>query len=418
MNITAATISITPTKKTTLGCNGSITTPYTAIDSDLEINAIRLIQDETNIFIITVDTLFVTNIMIDELISTLSPKYNLKKEQFMIIASHTHYAPFLDNHKPNLGTVDPDYYVFFMKKLVAIVKTLLNQIPQSVDIYYSDIETKDIMINRRKKAWLLRKKLLPWKTMSIYPNPNESIDNKLRLLQFCNPNTGKPLALSWNMACHPVMIHSPLHLSAHFPANIRSYLRQNHNDVPILFLQGFSGDIRPNNQPKPQSLIQKIETKINHQRPFQDFTKTSYQKWLKNLIAHFEKLSKKSSQKLNLTTIKTTSHNYQLDKIWDGPTSNQTLRFSAIYLDQKTVIIGVSAEVVAFYSLQIQKQFPELTIIPVGYMGSVFGYWPTLKMISEGGYEVKGFKHKFSLNGQFKKTVESCFSQAMKLILS
>ena len=50
-------------------------------------------------------------------------------------------------------------------------------------------------------------------------------------------------------------------------------------------------------------------------------------------------------------------------------------------------------------------------------MGTVFGYWPSQKMLTEGGYEVNGFKSFFSLNGKFiKASIESVFFKAIEEI--
>ena len=109
MKISFASYNITPQIKTTLGCNGDITKEYESIDSDIEINAIRLIQNNLNTLIISVDTLFVTNEIKAIVMDYLQDQLPLKEEQVFISASHTHYAPFLDASKPNLGTVDDAY---------------------------------------------------------------------------------------------------------------------------------------------------------------------------------------------------------------------------------------------------------------------------------------------------------------------
>ncbi|MBA94304.1 MAG: hypothetical protein CMP21_00865 [Rickettsiales bacterium] len=414
--ITTASQTITPKFKTTLGCNGSIKEPYTCIDSDLEINAIRLIQDKTDMFIITVDTLFVTNDMIGEVITTLSPNYHLKKEQFMIIASHTHYAPFLDKTKPNLGTVDPKYYIFFIKKLVSIVKILLDQIPKPVDIYYSETETNNIMISRRKKTWILRKKIIFQKIMTNYPNNLSTIDSKLRLIKYCDPQSKKTLAIAWNMACHPVMYPSSNHLTSHFPADIRTHLRKKVTAIPILFLQGFAGDIKPKNHLKALTLKNKIKTIINKQAPFRDFTKTAYKHWIQSITQTLDKLLP-NSKKIKPTSLNLQTYQCSLKEIWDSPSNDQILTVKAFYLNKSTIILGISAEIVSAFSIKLKTMFPNITIIPIGYMGSVFGYWPTQSMLKEGGYEVTGFLSGFSINGSFKNSVETCFETMIKRVM-
>ena len=85
---------------------------FESIDSDIEINAIRLMQNNTNVLIISVDTLFVTNEIKTFAIDHLKDRLPLNEDQVFIAASHTHYAPFLDASKPNLGAVDDEYLVF------------------------------------------------------------------------------------------------------------------------------------------------------------------------------------------------------------------------------------------------------------------------------------------------------------------
>ena len=79
----------------------------------------------------------------------------------------------------------------------------------------------------------------------------------------------------------------------------------------------------------------------------------------------------------------------------------------------------MSAEVVSAYSLKIQAMFPNKIIMPVGCVGSVFGYWPTRKMLKEGGYEVVKFKKKFSLEGDFiEENIEGMLSGSVSRMLS
>ena len=79
------------------------------------------------------------------------------------------------------------------------------------------------------------------------------------------------------------------------------------------------------------------------------------------------------------------------------------IHFHAIALSKTHVILGVSAEVVSLYSLELQQRYPNKIIIPVGCVGTVFGYWPTKKMLKEGGYEVNGFKKAFHLRANLIK---------------
>ena len=254
--------------------------------------------------------------------------------------------------------------------------------------------------------------------MTNYPNNHTLIDSKLRLIKYCDPHSKKPLAILWNMACHPVMYHSPNHLSGHFPSDIRTSLRKTLTNVPILFLQGFAGDIKPKNHPKAVTLKNKIKTIINNQAPFRNFTKKSYLNWHQSITNTINQLLLSNSKKIENPALKIQTHQCPLTEILDTPSTNQTLTIHAIYLNKNTIILGVSAEIVSAYSLTLQSLFPDMTIIPAGYMGSVFGYWPTKSMLREGGYEVNGFLTGFSITGSFKNSIETCFKTMVNKIIS
>ena len=58
LEISSHRVNITPSKKTPLAGIGHRVGSYHKIDSDLEINGVRLVQNNIETFIISVDTLF------------------------------------------------------------------------------------------------------------------------------------------------------------------------------------------------------------------------------------------------------------------------------------------------------------------------------------------------------------------------
>ena len=65
------------------------------------------------------------------------------------------------------------------------------------------------------------------------------------MLTFSDP-TDRPIAVLWSYACHPVGFPARTRVSADFPGVVRRALRDAHGaELPVLFLQGFAGDVRP-----------------------------------------------------------------------------------------------------------------------------------------------------------------------------
>lgn len=415
MKIATSTCCITPEKKVTLGCNGYNFMPFESIDSDIEINAIRLMQNNTNVLIISVDTLFVTNEIKMFAIDHLKDKLPLNEDQVFIAASHTHYAPFLDASKPNLGSVDDEYMVFFKSQLSLLLDNLVQAELIECDLIYGESESDGVSVGRRKYAWGFWKRFILTKSMRIFPNSKTPIDSTVRTFKFIDKRTGKPVAILWNFACHPVMYHNPKHITAHFPGDVREEIREILGDIPVMFLQGFSGDIRPFNT-GGSSLKEKFLGILNKESGFKTFSDASYGQWVKKITGNvIGCINNKKSQikdlalRVNLTKCST-------KQFVEG--SDQPVIFQSIELSGEHIILGVSAEVVSKYALELQKIYPNKTMIPVGCVGTVFGYWPTKEMLKEGGYEVNNFKKGFSFKGDFnKEAIENVFFESIKKII-
>ena len=415
LNITSASISISPDFSVSLGCNGFIHEQHDQIDHELEINAILLRQSDEMVLIISVDTLFVSEELKDWVIDIANPILDINKEQIFIVATHTHYAPFLVNNKPNLGKVDDQYIAYFKQQLEALINGLLEEPQMDVDVRICIKKTNGLSVGRRKKVWHLRKGILPWRSIQIFPNEETDIDTNLSLLKFYKKNSDDVLAVIWNWACHPVQYHSPKNITAHFPGEIRDHIRnKTQQKIPVVFLQGFSGDSRPNIiQKKPMSIKEKLIVALNKAYGFTSFTKNSYTEWVRKLIVKVEDTwSCDDSQTLDIN-IKTRNSSISLDSI-RTQANHSNVEFQLIQLSDNVMLIGVGAEIVSDYAIKLRKDYPEVNILPVGCLGSVFGYWPTKKMIKEKGYEVTGFLNGFSLKGKFRGNVEQTFNETIK----
>ncbi|MEK9727559.1 MAG: hypothetical protein VW397_05585 [Candidatus Margulisiibacteriota bacterium] len=414
MKVASSFCDITPNQKTTLGCNEHIEQPFNDIDSSLELNAIRLNKGEVDTFIISVDTLFVTNEIKQYIVDYLNEQIMIQPEHVFLCASHTHYAPFLDPEKPNLGALDKNYEIFFKKQLHTLLDELMSKPLTDVDIVFNESITSDIAVSRRKKSWGFWKRIILRKWMRLFPNREEPIDTKIRTFKLVKKNSHYVMAIMWNFACHPVMYHSQLNVSSHFPGDIRTKIRDKNQGIPVVFLQGFSGDIRPLNTEKPITYKEKILARLNQENEFKSFTKDSYSTWVNKLNEQVVNCLSKGeilNSKLKIRIMK-----FNQDEILAHGQGDIYMHF--IELSDKHLILGVSAEVVSSYAMKLQQSYPEKKIVPVGCMGSVFGYWPSSKMLNEGGYEVVGFKSKFGLNAKFKsKALENVFFKHTKQIL-
>jgi hypothetical protein len=79
----------------------------------------------------------------------------------------------------------------------------------------------------------------------------------------------------------------------------------------------------------------------------------------------------------------------------------QVLRFGDTF-----TLVGISGEVVVDYSHRLRREFPEEALWNAGYCNDVFAYLPSMRILTEGGYEADASIIYYGLPTRFAPAVE------------
>jgi hypothetical protein len=79
----------------------------------------------------------------------------------------------------------------------------------------------------------------------------------------------------------------------------------------------------------------------------------------------------------------------------------QVLRFGDSF-----TLVAISGEVVVDYSHRLRRELPEETLWVAGYCNDVFAYLPSMRILTEGGYEADFNLIYYGLPTRFAPTVE------------
>ena len=246
-------------------------------------------------------------------------------------------------------------------------------------------------------------------------------DRELRLLRV-EDEAGCLLSVIWGVSCHPTEWPQILELSSDYPGGVREALRAHLGaELPVLFLQGFCGDLRP---PATGRWVRKgrwtrrlllLATSFVNGPYFVGFTPKEYRAWVEGIAACAQRGADEAANSAPLVT-KLILHRASMALSvlgLSGETSALTLHW--FDLAERLRVVGISAEPCWEYAKLVRSAFPGKTIWPVGYVDSVFGYLPTQSMLSEGGYEVMGFGHAFGIKGEFVSNLDRVVTE---LVLS
>jgi len=236
--------------------------PFTSQSDPLEINVLLIKCELRKIILISTDLLYVTDEIKNKILNNIEPKYGFDKDSLFIASSHTHFAPGVDPAKSRLGTVDSEYIEYFIKKTNLLIHKVILQKPEKVNLKFC-IGQANHSVNRRLKGWILKRGRIPKRGVRFAPNKEGHNDESIDSLIFEGLNK-KIVCVLWSYACHPTCFPDLLAVSSDYPGVVRREIRRKFkNKIPVLFFQGFSGNIRPFIVKKPKNIKERIKRKNN-----------------------------------------------------------------------------------------------------------------------------------------------------------
>ena len=238
MLFTHKTIDITPDQPLSLAGWSSRIDPYTSIDSKLEANLALFKQDAEYILIVCIDSLFVSNQLRNTILRELRAiNIPLQNESLLIYASHTHFAPNIDELKPDLGKPNLTYINNTFQKIAFAATELFNIGGKEISVVYNK-GAFEHTIDRRRKTWHRGLNPFNWNfSIEIGPNPLSKINKDLHFIRFYYKD--KCIGILWTIACHPVDYKNFNACSANYIGFIRQKLRQMYgNDCLYSFFKG------------------------------------------------------------------------------------------------------------------------------------------------------------------------------------
>lgn len=212
------------------GCSlGGYGPGYQSISTgDLEVNTVELCAS-IGFSLTSIDTLYPGQ-LVDSFPSHL------------ICATHTHYSPMIDSKKPLVGDYDPAALEKWEKAIENMLHTSFSVRIKRVLEYRA---TVDHTIYRRFDSQGNSFERYSNPFIGMFPNKVETVDQTIRIFVFFDDASQASYCLVWH-CCHPVSRSRRDVISSDYVGIIRTSLRERFGDIPVLFLLGPSGDIRPN----------------------------------------------------------------------------------------------------------------------------------------------------------------------------
>jgi hypothetical protein len=217
---------------------------------------------------------------------------------------------------------------------------------------------------------------------------------------------GAPLALLWSAACHPTGFPRARHVSAEFPGRVREAARDRlGHALSVLFLQGFAGDIRQRS-PETRPVLRRIARTLRWGPSFCPFDEAGWSRWTDALSATVTGTFETEKPMPLFGPIRSACTALDVSLLLDGDNGERPVEFRRLAIGKSLDLWAVAAEP----SIALRDLLPKTeATVAVGYLGDVFGYWPTARQAAEGGYEGRIFVTRFGSNGRLRPSIDEAF---------
>jgi hypothetical protein len=409
--ISSGSVDITPHRRMMLGGYNKRTAPFTSVASRLEANVLLIKGASSSVTIVSTDLLYPGETLRAQLIKNLGLAD--RSEQLFLSASHTHFAPMTAPSLPHLGIADEEYVQFVASQITALVKSIEDQGEPCVCTCHAG--RADHSMNRR----LVRPRMTRSgfsRSSGFGPNPNGDRDESVRILEFSRLN-GEPNAVIWNYACHPTDFPGFLQVSAEYPGVVRSRLRSQLGDIPVLFLQGFSGDVRPPFSGRSAG-IAGIARRVLVGPQFRQPLRPEWEKWANSLAELVASLARSSGRTAPIDSLMLKRVAVRENDFAAGGSGDKSMVWHLIDCGGFR-IVGINAEPVVKYRRLLKESFPGgEPLLTVGCLDQPVCYLPSDNMIPELGYEVEGFRSLFNFDARFQNRLQGAVIRRLTEALS
>lgn len=415
---------ITPREPIWLGGYGGKKTPALGKIHDLHLKALALRDPQGNrAVIVTADLIGFSREYTEAVTTEISRQFGLPREAVLINTSHTHCGPETRSEQDAVLGMPEEYKI----KNTRYVEELKSVCVETVGKALKDMKPASVTFAGVEMS-------APFAVCRRFPTPNGieyhsgpssyytggPRDDTVPVLKVAAPD-GKLRAVLFGYACHPITL-SVDYYCGDYPGFAQQYVEEAYPGAVALFMQGCGAQLVPNARFQ-------IEYAQGHGRTLADVVKKALDGpqtevsgpvrcAYREPLLQFKPLPERSvleeaaksqgnipaapllSPEKAASLLKRMNAGEQIPLTVPCPVQ-------AISFGKELLLVGLSGETVADYSVSLKTEFQGRFVWVAGYCNSVFGYLPSWEIVREGGYE-GGVAYNYTLYpGPFTDDVES-----------
>lgn len=397
-------VCITPDKAVRMAGYADRTEAYTGQYEDIYLKAICLKDGNTRTVVLSADLIW-WNPEIVEIIGQELSSIGWNSDEVILTATHSHSGPGTGNaFIPPLENGEEHY----MKKLSDSVLEAIQESEKHIEPVTLRCGHAEVPLNVDRRVMKEGKVLM-------LPNYDAKPDRTMTVFSFCRAD-GSILAAMVHYPCHANLSHENM-LQRDYPGILQDTVEKAFPGSMVIFLQGATGDMRPNSVLGDRFIPAKRDGVISFGREAGEYAISA----IKTSTDCNGQLSI-SSGSVDIPVI----HDFSVDiddetrKLWmtwidkKGQPDHEVLTAKRIRIGNSNIVF-LNSEIVRSYAA-FARELSENAVI-TGYSDGMIGYIPDDNQIMEGGYEPVGSAPYFAVAGKFSPGTEGKVKKLIKEVL-
>ncbi len=415
-----ATRDITPDQPIFLAGYASRRKPSESVDSPLKVQALALRSTGGEPFVfVALDNCEVSRAFMDSVYSRLEKDHDLKRGSVMVVSSHTHSAPVLENTLEVMAIMPEkdrevvrQYSARLREELVAVAVAAVK-----------DLQPAQLEHGVGRTTFAMNRRIYRAEGVNFGENPDGPVDWDVPVLRITGTN-GVLRGIVFGYACHGTSVQGEgfYAVNGDYMAYARQHLETHYPGATALYLTGMGADINPS--PRGSIMDAKrhgvelagaaISVLNRPMRPVAGELRHTYREVELAFSPAPDRVGIEADAKSDDQFIRRRAEMF-LKKLDAGQPlpAGVSLPMSAVSIGDDLTFLSMAGEVVVDYSRAFKRLYAAAHPWTIGYAYEVPCYIPNIRILKEGGYESQSSLIYYGFYGPFKTDIEPKIFEAM-----
>src|SRR3989442_13347947 len=389
-----ATIKLTPEKPVPLAGYASRTKPFEKIEKDIYAKALALEDHQGHrAVLITTDLLGLPRAIAEPVCERIQQKTKLARSDILLNSAHTHSAPMLSLEERTESGVTPED----ARNVVAYTRSLEDKLVEVTVHALSRLEPAQLSWGSGVAHFAMNRREFTPRGVILGVNPRGLVDRSVPVLRVDSAD-GKLRAVLLDYACHnTTLTQTNFSLCGDYAGFAQAYIQERFPGAQAMFMIGCGGDANPYPRGTMENARELGATLGREVGRILDAPLRPGSGPLHCVFDHasvpLQEFSRAELVKMtNGPSWQTGNAKAMLAKLDRGEklASVYEVPVAVWQFGTNLTLVALSGEVVVDYVPLLEQAIGPLQLWIAAYCNDVFGYFPSARVLKEGGYECRG----------------------------